>query len=111
MSCRCRRAYCDATPLDSAFLSHIDSLREEWGRPLSVTSGARCEYWNKVSGGAGDSLHLHGKAVDFSMNDEVEVQELAAIAAKLGFGGIGTGLKLIHVDDGPEDRRWVYFGK
>jgi len=42
----------------------LDPVRMAFGRPISVTSGFRCERLNKAVGGAGKSQHLRGEAAD-----------------------------------------------
>ena len=47
-----------------AFMWFLDELREEWGSPLLVSSGYRCPKLNKAVGGASNSSHQYGYAVD-----------------------------------------------
>ena len=47
-----------------AFMYLLDGLREEWGSPLLVSSGYRCPKLNKAVGGASNSSHQYGYAVD-----------------------------------------------
>lgn len=42
----------------------LDPLREEYGRPIVVTSGYRCEKLNKKIGGSKKSAHIYGRAAD-----------------------------------------------
>lgn len=42
----------------------LDRIREDWGSPIIVSSGYRCERLNKVIGGAKNSAHLYGYAAD-----------------------------------------------
>lgn len=42
----------------------LDPLREEWGEPIIVTSGYRSPELNVAVGGAKNSAHLRGEAVD-----------------------------------------------
>lgn len=42
----------------------LDPLREEYGRPIIVTSGYRSPKLNKLVGGTKYSAHLDGRAVD-----------------------------------------------
>lgn len=44
----------------------LDPLREAWGKPLTVTSGYRCQELNRIVGGAKTSHHLRGMAADIS---------------------------------------------
>lgn len=49
-----------------AFLadSLLQSIRDEIGHPIIITSGYRCSALNSLVGGAKNSNHLHGLAVD-----------------------------------------------
>ena len=42
----------------------LDPLRLNWGFPIVVTSGYRCEKLNKAVGGAKYSQHISGQAAD-----------------------------------------------
>lgn len=42
----------------------LDPLREAYGKPITVTSGYRCEALNKAVGGSKTSDHMKGCAVD-----------------------------------------------
>lgn len=105
--CRCGRAECDAPPMDQAFLEKLDMLREKWGRPLVVTSGLRCRWWNDQVKGSPKSQHMHGKAADLRVQNLNESRSIHALAEQLGFGGVEIGKGFIHVDTGPK-RDWVY---
>lgn len=47
----------------------LDKLRDEWGRPIIVTSGYRCKELNAAVGGARNSQHLKGQAADIVSDD------------------------------------------
>lgn len=94
--------------MQRGFLGKLENLRVVWGKPLSPTSAMRCSYWNKVQGGAPHSQHLEGNACDFWFQDTDVLTLFVQIAEKHGFGGIGYGKHLVHVDDGPPGRRWTY---
>lgn len=42
----------------------LDPLREEYGKPIIVTSGFRSNYLNTILNGANGSQHLEGMAAD-----------------------------------------------
>ena len=42
----------------------LDRVRAEWGSPIIVTSGYRCEALNKAVGGVTSSYHMRGMAAD-----------------------------------------------
>ena len=47
-----------------ALLSKLDTVRLDWGRPLSISSGYRPGKYNQAAGGAKSSAHLTCEAVD-----------------------------------------------
>ena len=62
---------CDAPQeLHPRLAERLDALRESLGRPLIITSGIRCADWNAHEGGAPDSKHLTGEAVDIACQDD-----------------------------------------
>jgi uncharacterized protein YcbK (DUF882 family) len=107
--CRCNRDECDAKSMLASFLEKLEHLRILYGKPLTPTSGQRCAYRNKMVGGAPNSQHLLGNAVDFAFSSYAEVLYFMELAEKAGFKGIGYGKKKIHIDDRKEYARWTYF--
>lgn len=80
--------------IPSAYLDNVKALakqlqiiRDEWGGPLIISSGYRCQKLNKKVGGAANSLHLDGLAADFSAKDKsknADLFKLIVSLAKLG---------------------------
>lgn len=98
--------HCGAVKIDPELVRRLQSLRNEVGKAVIVTSGYRCPAHNANVGGAKDSQHLYGKAADIIVTG-LTVPQLAAAAEKFfGDGGIGTYTGFIHVDTGPK-RRWT----
>ena len=98
--CPCGRKECDAPAMDMTTLLKLDGLRLELGESMQVTSGARCSFWNKRVGGADQSQHLLGRAVDISCPDGVYMRRLLLLAMKHGFS-VGVKKHLIHLDTRP----------
>lgn len=46
-------------------LSLLQVIRDAWGGPIIISSGYRCPELNKKVGGASNSDHVYGAAVDF----------------------------------------------
>lgn len=93
------------------FMTKLQALRDEWGKALAPTSGMRCPEHNRQVGGAPNSQHLKGNAADFTFYEASELKRFVAMAEKHGFGGIGIGKRLVHIDDGGAGRRWQYHDK
>ena len=55
--------------IDGLVTNVLDKLRDEWGRPIIVTSGYRCKELNAAVGGARNSQHLKGQAADIVSDD------------------------------------------
>jgi hypothetical protein len=47
----------------------LEKIREQFARPIFITSGYRCHALNAAVGGANMSQHLVGAAVDFVVKD------------------------------------------
>jgi len=103
LRCRCG---CGMQPA-ADFMAKVERLREAWGKPMVVTSGARCPKWNAVVSKTGEAgPHTTGRAIDFAV-DRGEAYRLLALAFSLGlFTGIGVnqkgGGRFLHFDDLPD---------
>ena len=66
---RCPCGKCTGYPIQikQVELKHIQTIRDHYNRPMTITSGLRCSYENKRVGGDPNSGHLTGYAVDFYM--------------------------------------------
>ena len=58
----------------SSLLDILQSLRDKYGN-LIITSGYRCNSWNKKVGGATNSWHLTGQASDFYFGSGILVNQ------------------------------------
>jgi len=93
ISCKCN---CGLLP-DQESVNKLYAMRLIWGKPMIISSGARCAFHNNLIGGAADSTHIKG-AFDIETKPEDEY-ELIKIAQFVGFTGIGiNNNKFIHVD-------------
>lgn len=77
--CQCGGKYCDGFPAepDQALVELLDDVREHFGRPGHRSSGLRCDTWNAIQGGVGNSYHRIGKAMDF----RIEGQSAAVVCS------------------------------
>lgn len=82
--CRCGEyhdPYCDGFPVlpDRTLLELADDIREQFGEPAHRSSGIRCPQHNANEGGAANSRHLSGKALDFFVEGVSGAQLLDAV--------------------------------
>ncbi len=78
--------------------------------PLVVSSAVRCTAHNQRVGGAENSQHLAGKAIDLRCPKEISLPEFWSICEEeAGLGGFGAYPWGSHVDTAYTDppRRWV----
>lgn len=110
LACPC----CGELRMDDEFMRMISHLRMILKFPFPVTSGYRCPEHNRAVGGAPDSPHLRGRAVDINVWGE-RAYRLVGEAQDFGISGIGVSQKgdyssrFIHLDDleGPT-RPWIW---
>ena len=105
---------CDMHP---EFMEKLIAVREDYNEPMIITSGYRHLAYNDTIGGAKNSPHLYGRAVDVKV---VGGDALELIGAALRHGMTGIGVKqrgdhdrrFIHIDDMPQSdphpRPWIW---
>lgn len=115
MECKCG---CEGVP-ETSFMTLLQSLRHCFSFPLPVTSGFRCEDYDKYIGGAG--VHPTGLAADIAVGYS-NAHGVLRWSLQFGFTGIGVkghGVnRFVHLDtlplgeehDHPRPRVWTYNG-
>jgi len=94
--------------VDDELVEKLQKLRNKLGQAMMITSAYRCFERNKQVGGAENSQHMKGTAVDISLNNlNYDIGEIAEKAKEIGFTGVGLYNTFIHLDvreNGPA--RW-----
>lgn len=62
----------------------LDKVREIYGKPIKVNSGYRSKLVNKKVGGASNSQHTKGEAVDITGGNKTENRMIYEIIKNLG---------------------------
>ena len=80
--CKCGGRYCNGYPaeMQEAVVKIADAARAHFGKPAHVISGLRCQKWNAIQGGVGNSQHMYGEAVDLRV-DGVDSETLRQFVA------------------------------
>lgn len=74
----------------NTLISVLDKIREQYGKPITVTSGYRCPELNMAVGGAVNpdgtpkSQHCKGEAADLIGENKAETKKIFGIAKELG---------------------------
>lgn len=87
--------------MDFQFMMKIDGLRSQFHKPMIIGSGYRTAEHNRKIGGAANSAHVKGRAVDVNTVgwQSWERKELVRIAKLKGIQGVGIADTFIHLDD------------
>jgi uncharacterized protein YcbK (DUF882 family) len=97
--------------VDPILITKLQALRDIVGHPILITSGVRTIKENREAGGAINSQHLKGRAVDISTNGWGSTRKYMFLkkAFSLDFSGIAMGNSFIHLDVRPGvHTTWTY---
>ena len=95
--------------VDYKLMYKLDLARQMADIPFIITSGLRSIEKNKEIGGASDSSHLKGLAVDIACKNSQEAYCIIKGAFMAGFERIGLGKGHIHLDTDPIKTQKVLF--
>ena len=95
-SCRCG---CGLN-INTSVLETLDRIRSMFGKPMNITSGARCLTYNRSIGSKDTSPHPQGLAVDIAALSDDDKAKLVQWGVTYGCKGIGiyTVRNFIHLD-------------
>jgi zinc D-Ala-D-Ala carboxypeptidase len=108
--CPCHNKNCDEQKISMDLVAKLEAIRQKHGKPITITSGYRCETHQKDLAEAGYqtaklSQHLLGNAADITSRDLYELIPLCDEA----FEALGIGKTFLHVDTRLDKlRRWTY---
>jgi uncharacterized protein YcbK (DUF882 family) len=91
--------------------NNLQALRDEIGKPITITSGYRSRAHNKAVGGAQNSQHILGTAADFKVagmtpKHVATVIEVLIAEGKMEEGGLKAYRSWIHYDCRLVRARW-----
>ncbi len=114
--CKCGRPECDALrDITTDHANRLEKLRERVGRPMVITSGLRCRFWNEHEKGEPDSEHLTGQGTDIAAGTSAERWQLVAAnfaGALPVFERLGVGKSVVHFGSAslkPLQLCWTYY--
>ena len=98
----CRDSKYKEILVDERLVALLQKLRDHFKKTVTITSGYRPRAYNISVGGAPESQHIYGTAVDITISG-VHPREICKVAEGLGFNGIGCydyggGKGFAHVD-------------
>ena len=104
--CKCG---CEQVKIGHDLIILLQKLRSKLGIPITIVSGYRCSKHNASVGGAKDSFHIQGRAVDIVA--KVDLNTICKIAKEVGFKGIGKypDESFVHLDNRDKECYWVKY--
>jgi len=100
IECKCGRNICQDYLFSSEVINKFQELRDDFGAPIKINSGFRCQSHNHGVGGRDNSKHKLGMALDLSV-DKINLDALELLAQKY-FDTVLRYETFIHVHMGPE---------
>tara|TARA_R110002153_G_C13182487_1_gene485221 strand:- start:465 stop:821 length:357 start_codon:yes stop_codon:yes gene_type:complete len=103
-ACKCG---CGFATADSELVQVLEVIRAKFGRPITITSAARCEAHNKAVGGAKSSKHREGIACDIQIANINPFQVYHFLDKyEPDAYGIGCYSTFTHIDVRKAKARW-----
>lgn len=106
---RCR--HCGKVDMKPEFMGKLQALRTAYGKPMSISSGYRCENHPVEKAKPTPGMHSTGKAADIAVQGG-EAVDVLKLALAHGFTGIGVQQKgtgrFIHLDTREQPTIWSY---
>ena len=97
---------CGFDDIDDHVVEWCQAVRDFFDRPVTVTSGCRCQSHNDHVNGSQGSQHLRGTAADIQVED-VDPDKVADFCAEvLLVDGLGRYNTFTHIDCRGHKARW-----
>ena len=95
------------TKLELGVLALLQTIRDNFGYPVVVSSSYRSNAYNKSLDGATSSRHMVGDAIDSHPKDKKRLGEYKSVIRKMNIpGGFGQYPSFVHIDTRPWKARW-----
>jgi zinc D-Ala-D-Ala carboxypeptidase len=89
---------CGYDAINTSLVQRLEQARQLFGKPMVVTSGARCKKHNAAVGGLPDSAHLKGLAADILCRSSETRYQLLMAFLTVAFPRLEIAPEHIHVD-------------
>lgn len=100
---------CGKSGVQQWALDKLQAIRDEYGKPMTITSSYRCENHPVERSKAKAGTHNQGIAFDVHVYGGNDRYELVSLAMKHGANGIGVDKNFVHIDFRDSIRVvWVY---
>jgi uncharacterized protein YcbK (DUF882 family) len=105
-ACKCKDQ-CGFDTVDVELIAILEDVREHFGASISINSGCRCAKHNKAVGGEANSLHMIGRAADFTVAGPSPAKVYQYLVGKYPEQyGMGLYRQWCHIDSRKIKARW-----
>jgi hypothetical protein len=105
--CTCRHSECDQPSVDQETLDRVQLIRDDYGQPMRITSGGRCQYHPNEITKLRPGDHQKLKAVDVFYSDIRQRNKLMVLAGRHGATRVAVGSNFVHMAWTPTDDKSV----
>ena len=108
--CTCGTPNCDKRSVKLNVLRKLEEVRILANRPLTVTSGGRCNNHKDELVRVTPADHQKGIAIDIAVNGGKERAQIVQLGLKRGFNAIGVAKTFVHLGYrlGEDTVMWTY---
>lgn len=104
---KCNCGKCDYDTADAELIEVLEQVRKHFNQPVKITSGNRCETYNREVGGSTNSYHVRGRAADIQVhNVPPSVIQEFLLSEYPDKYGIGCYSSFTHIDTRSGKGRW-----
>ena len=108
----CKCGVCVYNRVDQNLVDHLETIRLQLAKPITVVSGIRCPKHNEKAGGAEHSQHLPDAsgisgAADLYASG-ISSAKLFMLAMMNQVPGRGIGATKVHIDSRENPASWMY---
>lgn len=102
-ACKCG---CGFDTVDAVLIQYLEAVRNHFNCPVVVTSGCRCDSYNRSIGGSTNSQHVKGRAADIMVKDVEPLVVQEFVNGLVQHGGVGSYSTFTHIDSRGYPARW-----
>ena len=95
--CTCGHSKCDKRSVKQSVLNMAQKVRTDAQRPLTVTSGGRCQYHPNETHRTNPADHQRCIALDIAVSGGIERAQIVTLGIKHGFNAIGVAKTFVHL--------------
>jgi len=97
IACTCGHPECDERQVLGWVMEHVQRVRDDYGRPMTITSGGRCSNHPNERHKAKAGDHQRCMAVDVYYTTVLERNKLMVLAGRYGATRVAFGDNFVHM--------------